>query len=69
MVFVAPGVIVWTSIHRLIDPQPLDEPGLGLALSSTASLINLVVGTALLCEWELLDPIVADRRSRPYPVT
>ena len=48
MVFVAAALIVWTSIHRLADPQPLDDPGLGLALSSVASLINLVVGVALL---------------------
>ena len=48
MVFVAASLIVWTSTHRLVDPRPLDEPGFGLALSSMASLINLVVGAALL---------------------
>src|SRR6476469_2131261 len=25
MVFVAAALIVWTSIHRLADPQPLDD--------------------------------------------
>ena len=48
MIFVAATVIVWTSIQRLLNPQPLDVPGLGLAISSVAALINLFVGLALL---------------------
>ncbi|MGD9999788.1 MAG: cation diffusion facilitator family transporter, partial [Ilumatobacteraceae bacterium] len=48
MVFVAAALIVWTSSHRLADTQPLDDPGLGLAVSSVASLMNLVAGVALL---------------------
>jgi len=48
MVFVAAAVIIWTSIGRLIEPTPLEQPGLGLAMSTLASLINLVVGVALL---------------------
>jgi cation diffusion facilitator family transporter len=47
MVFVAAAAIVWTSIRRLVDPQPLEMAGLGLAVSTVASLINLVVGLAL----------------------
>lgn len=48
MVFAAAGLIVWTAIQRLIDPMPLDRTGLGIALSTGASLINLAVGAALL---------------------
>ena len=48
MIFVAATVIVWTSIQRLLNPQPLHVPGLGLAISSVAALINLFVGLALL---------------------
>jgi cation diffusion facilitator family transporter len=48
MVFLAAAAIVWTSIRRLIDPVPLDRPGLGLALSSVAALVNLAVGLALI---------------------
>jgi cation diffusion facilitator family transporter len=48
MVFVAAAVIIWTSIRRLIDPAPLDQPGIGVAISSVAALINLAVGMALL---------------------
>ena len=48
LIFVAAIAIVWTAVGRLIDPQPLDQAGVGLALSTGASVINLVVGTALL---------------------
>jgi cation diffusion facilitator family transporter len=47
MVFVAAAAIIWTSLQRLIDPTPLERPGLGLAISTVASLINLGVGLAL----------------------
>jgi cation diffusion facilitator family transporter len=48
MVFVAATVIVWTSIRRLIDPAPVEHVGVGLVVSTAASLINLAVGLALL---------------------
>lgn len=48
MIFVAASVIVWTSIQRLIDPQPLERAGLGLVLSTLAAAVNLIVGVALL---------------------
>jgi cation diffusion facilitator family transporter len=48
MVFVAATVIIWTSIRRLIEPTPLAQPGIGLAISTFASLINLAVGITLL---------------------
>ena len=48
MVFVAATVIVVTSIRRLVDPEPLESAGLGLAVSTLASGINLAVGLAVL---------------------
>ena len=48
MIFVAAIAIVWTSVGRLIEPEALDQPGIGLALSTGASAINLAVGLALL---------------------
>ena len=48
MVFVAATVIVVTSVRRLVDPAPLESAGLGLAVSTLASGINLAVGLALL---------------------
>lgn len=47
LVFVAAASIVWTAVQRLLDPAPLEQAGLGLALSTGASAINLVVGLAL----------------------
>lgn len=47
LIFVAAIAIVWTSIGRLVDPVPLDQPGIGLALSTAAAVVNLVVGVVL----------------------
>jgi cation diffusion facilitator family transporter len=47
MILVASVAIIWTAVQRLRDPQPLDQPGLGLALSTAASLLNLGVGLLL----------------------
>lgn len=48
LILVAAVAIIWTSVGRLIDPVPLDQPGVGVLISSLASVINLVVGIALL---------------------
>jgi cation diffusion facilitator family transporter len=48
MVLVAALVIIWTSVVRLLDPVPLERPGVGLVISTLASLINLAVGVSLL---------------------
>jgi cation diffusion facilitator family transporter len=40
LVFVAAGGIIWTSIPRLLSPQPIEQVGLGLTLSLLASLAN-----------------------------
>jgi cation diffusion facilitator family transporter len=47
MIFVAATAIIWTATERLIHPAALEQPGLGLALSTGASLINLAVGVTL----------------------
>lgn len=47
MIFAAAVAIVWTSVRRLLDPQPLEQAGLGLALSTVAAVVNLVVGVVL----------------------
>jgi len=46
LIFVAAGAIVWSSVPRLLHPQPLDQVWLGLALSFVASLAN--AGCALI---------------------
>ena len=47
MIFVAAAMIIYTAIRRLLEPQPLEQPGLGLVLSLVASLLNLGVGLLL----------------------
>jgi cation diffusion facilitator family transporter len=48
LIFVAALAIAWTAIERLIAPQPLQQLGVGLAVSVLASLINLAVARVLL---------------------
>ena len=40
--------IMWAAIQRLLDPQPLEQLGIGLTVSVTASLINFVIAKVLL---------------------
>jgi len=47
MIVVAAFVIAATAVPRLFDPQPIDHVGIGVAISSGASLINLGVGVLL----------------------
>ncbi len=48
LIFVAAAAIVWSAVPRLLAPQPLEQVGLGLALSVLAA------GANLLCGWFLL---------------
>ncbi|SDB98730.1 cation diffusion facilitator family transporter [Raineyella antarctica] len=47
MILVAATLIVYTAIQRLIHPAPVEEIGVGLLLSTGASLINLAVALVL----------------------
>jgi len=40
--------IMTTAIQRLIDPRPLEQLGVGLAVSAAASLVNFIVSRILL---------------------
>lgn len=48
MIFVAAAMIIYTSVERLFNPQPLEQVGIGLALTTLASVLNLVVGLLLI---------------------
>jgi cation diffusion facilitator family transporter len=48
LIFVAAGAIVWSAVPRLLEPRPLEQVGVGLALSVLAA------GANLLCGWFLL---------------
>jgi len=40
LIIVAALGIVWTAVHRLLDPQPIEQVGWGLALSVASSALN-----------------------------
>jgi cation diffusion facilitator family transporter len=48
LIFFAALAIAVTAVVRLLDPAPIDDVGVGLAVSTVASLINLAVGLLLL---------------------
>jgi cation diffusion facilitator family transporter len=48
MIIVAALGIVWAAVQRLLDPQPLQQLGWGLALSVISSAINGVLAWAML---------------------
>lgn len=48
LIFVAAAAIIYSAIGRLLRPEPLEQLGVGLAISVVASLLNLGVGLLLL---------------------
>ncbi|MBX3288216.1 MAG: cation transporter [Acidobacteria bacterium] len=40
--------IIWVAVNRLIAPQPIEQIGIGLIITTAASLLNLVVGQLLI---------------------
>jgi cation diffusion facilitator family transporter len=48
LIVVAAASIVVAAVRRLIDPRPIEEPGLGLAIIALAAVVNLGVARVLL---------------------
>jgi cation diffusion facilitator family transporter len=48
LIFVAAGAIMWTAIPRLMNPQPIEQVGLGLVLSVAAALANAACAYVML---------------------
>lgn len=48
MIFVAAAIILVTSVERFLNPQPLENLGIGLAVSVVASVINGLVAWVLI---------------------
>ncbi|MEP7176106.1 MAG: cation diffusion facilitator family transporter [Gemmatimonadales bacterium] len=48
LIMLAAASIVWTSVHRLLAPQPIEQIALGVGISAAASVINLLVARVLL---------------------
>lgn len=47
MILVAAIIIIVTAVGRILDPQPVDQLGIGLLFSVISTLINLAVGLVL----------------------
>jgi cation diffusion facilitator family transporter len=48
LILLAAAAIAWAAVRRLIAPQPIEQPGLGLLISCGASAINFGVARILL---------------------
>lgn len=48
MIFAAAGWILVSSVQRFLNPQPVENPGLGLGISVVAAALNGIVGLVLL---------------------
>lgn len=48
LILVAAVAIAWTAAQRLLHPKAIEQAGLGLAISTGASLVNFVVARILL---------------------
>lgn len=47
LIMIAAAGIGWSAVDRLWSPRPLDQPLLGVALSTIASIVNLAVARVL----------------------
>jgi cation diffusion facilitator family transporter len=47
LIMLAAASIIYTSVHRLLSPKPIEQLALGAGISVVASLINLIVARIL----------------------
>jgi cation diffusion facilitator family transporter len=47
LIVVAAASIIWVAVPRLMDPQPVAQPTLGLVLAAVATVLNVVVARIL----------------------
>ena len=47
LIFVAAIWIIYESVHKLLNPQPLDAVGLGVGIMALSSIVNIIVSRAL----------------------
>lgn len=48
LILLAAAAIAWTAGQRLLHPRPIEQVGLGVVVSTAASLVNLAVARVLL---------------------
>lgn len=64
MILLAAGAIIASAIPRLLNPKPLEQVGLGLAISVLASLINFGVARVLATAGKRYNSITLEADSR-----
>lgn len=64
LIVVAAGSIVLSAVPRLVDPQPIEAAGTGIAISLAAAVINLVVARILLRAGAVHDSITLEADAR-----
>jgi len=64
MILIAAGSIVFAAVPRLLNPEPLEQVGLGLVVSVAASLVNLAVSRILAQAGERYGSITLQADSR-----
>ena len=47
LILIAALTIGWTSLNRFFHPQPIEQIGIGLIITTAATVINLIVGQIL----------------------
>ena len=60
LILIASAAILLASTQRLLNPQPIEQAGIGLAIAIFASLINLVAGQILLRAGSRYDSITLE---------
>jgi cation diffusion facilitator family transporter len=60
LIMIASASILWAGARRFLDPQPIEQVGLGLTVAIAASMINLIVGQILLRTGKRYDSITLE---------
>jgi cation diffusion facilitator family transporter len=64
MILLAAASIIVSALPRLLNPVPLEQVGLGIAVSAAASVINLVVARVLLSAGKRYNSITLEADAR-----
>jgi cation diffusion facilitator family transporter len=64
LILVAAGSITWAAIGRMLNPQPLEGLGIGMALSTVASLINFGAAYVLMRAGKRYESITLEADAR-----
>ena len=64
LILVAAVSIIWSAVHRLMDPQPLEQLGLGIFVAALAGVANFVTARVMLKTARQHDSITIEADAR-----